>query len=100
MTEEVIKLLLDRGADPCVVGKGTDREWTPIKVARYHGLEPAIVDLLISKTKEKCEAEGKTFDDTFHAEKKTIRQVGSCDSCLAVSIAFPISKHFHPSTNS
>jgi len=86
MTEEVITLLLDRGADPCVVVKGLDRDWTPIKLARYHGVEESVIELLISKTKEKLEAEGKTFDESFHASKEGRKQAGSCDSCLSVSI--------------
>lgn len=84
MTEEVIKLLLDRGADPTVVVKGPDRDWSPIKLARYYGVDDSVVNLLIAKTKEKLATEGKTFDESLHASKKALKQAGSCDSCLAV----------------
>jgi ankyrin repeat protein len=40
---EIITLLLDRGADPCIKWKGLDREWSPVKVASYHGADNAVV---------------------------------------------------------
>ncbi|KAE9371781.1 ankyrin [Stipitochalara longipes BDJ] len=83
MTEEVIKILLERGANPCVIVKGLDRDWTPIKLARYHGVGESVIDLLTSKTKEKLEAERKTFDESLHASKEGMKQAGSCDSCLS-----------------
>ena len=86
--EEVIKLLLDRGADPCVRGKGLDREWSPVKVARYHGVDDALVQLLMAKAKEKLAAEGEndTWDEVFHASGKALKQSPTCDSCDLVSI--------------
>jgi ankyrin repeat protein len=85
--EEIIKLLLDRGADPCIKGKGLDREWSPVKVARYHGADDAVVQLLIEKTKEKLAAKGKedTWDEAFHASRKALEVMAFCDSCLFVS---------------
>lgn len=34
MQEEIIRFLLDRGANPCVRGKVLDQEWSPVKIAR------------------------------------------------------------------
>jgi hypothetical protein len=45
------KLLLERGADPYVIGKGMDREWPPLKIARYHGADQRIIQLLKDKIK-------------------------------------------------
>jgi ankyrin repeat protein len=86
--EEVIKFLLDRGADPRIKGKGLDREWSPVKVARYHGADDTIVQLLIAKLKSRLVDEGEedTWDDAFHASKKARKQDDICDSCLFVSI--------------
>lgn len=86
--EEVIKLLLDRGADPCVRGKGLDGEWSPVKVARYHALDDAVIQLLMTKAKEKLAAKGEKdmWDEAFHTSKKAQKQKAFCDSCLLVGI--------------
>ncbi|KAH0557197.1 hypothetical protein GP486_005013 [Trichoglossum hirsutum] len=82
--QEIIKLLLDRGADPCVRGKGLDREWSPVKIARYHGLSDAVIQLLMAKTKDKLEAEGNedAWDEAFHTSGKAQQQNCYCDSCF------------------
>ena len=49
---QMISLLLGHGADPCAVGNGVNREWTPAQVARYYGLDDEIVQLLLAKAKE------------------------------------------------
>jgi ankyrin repeat protein len=86
--EEIVKLLLDRGADPCVVGKGIDREWSAVKIARYQGADDSIVQLLIAKAQEKIATlgEGKTWDEEFNESKRAQEQSHFCDSCFAVSI--------------
>lgn len=86
--EEIINFLLDQGANPCVRGKGLDREWSPLKVARYHGVDDAVIQLLTAKAKEKLAAEGEedTWDEAFHASKRAQRGTAICDSCLSVSI--------------
>ena len=86
--EEIINFLLDQGANPCVRGKGLDREWSPVKVARYHGVDDAVIQLLMAKAKEKLAAEGEedTWDEAFHASKRAQRGTANCDSCLSVSI--------------
>jgi ankyrin repeat protein len=87
-TYEVVKFLLDRGADPCVRGKGFDREWSPVKVARYHGVDDAVIQLLMTKAKEKLAAKGEedTWDEAFHASREAQKLDGFCDCCLFVGI--------------
>ncbi|KUJ16883.1 ankyrin [Mollisia scopiformis] len=86
--KQIINFLIGQGADPCVVGKTLDgREWTTVKVARYHGVDEEVIELLIEKIKEKLENEGSadTWDDAVHASAKAQVHTGSCDSCLSVS---------------
>ena len=82
--EEVTKLLLDRGADPCVTAKGLDRDWSPSKVARYHGVNSKVIRLLEEKAKEKLEETGRVWDEKFHASRQADRKTGWCDCCFAV----------------
>lgn len=82
--EQIITFLLDQGADPLVKGKGLDREWTPIQVARYHSIDDEVVELLVKNTKEKLGKE-ELYIEAEHACLKASEQVGSCDSCHCVS---------------
>jgi len=82
---EIIKVLLDRGADPCIRVKGLDREWSPVKVARYHGIDDAILQLLMEKAKDKLGED--MWDETPHASAKAVEINEYCDSCL--SVGFP-----------
>ena len=88
--EGVIKLLLDRGADPCVTAKGLDRDWSPVKVARYHGVDSRVIQLLEEKAKEKLQDTGGVWDEEFHASRQA-NQVNDCycDCCLTVG-TFPL----------
>ena len=84
--EEVIKILLDRGADPCVTTKGLDRDWSPVKVARYHGVDSRVIQLLEEKAKEKLQDTGGVWDEDFHASRQADPiDTCYCDCCLAVS---------------
>ena len=84
--EEVIRLLLDRGADPCVRSKGLDREWSPVQIARYHGADSTVVQLLEEKAKEKLETtNAETMSDKqLYAPKKADQKTAWCDCCFAV----------------
>ena len=86
--EEVIRLLLDRGADPCVRSKGLDREWSPAKVARYHGTDSTVVQLLEEKAKAKERLETtkteNVWDTQLHASRKADQKTAWCDCCFAV----------------
>lgn len=91
--EEVINLLLIYGADPCVKAKGLDQEWSPVKVAKYHGVDGRVIRLLREKAKEELEATGSenSWDAEFHASRKAARRDSWCECCLSVSITLTIS---------
>lgn len=80
----IVKLLLDRGADPSVRGRTWDDErWSPLKVARYHGASDEVVHLLKKAMRHGREKEEK---EDFHASKKGVRYPSAyCDMCLFVS---------------
>ncbi|RDW61987.1 hypothetical protein BP6252_11420 [Coleophoma cylindrospora] len=82
---EVINLLLSRGADPWIRGSGLDREWSAVKIARYHGVSDQIVSVLTPKDKTRQREDGKeeVWDERFHMSKKA-HDVGGgfCDACL------------------
>ncbi|KAL1962103.1 hypothetical protein VTN77DRAFT_570 [Rasamsonia byssochlamydoides] len=84
--KEMITLLLDRGADPCVKWNRFGREWSVIKLARYHNLDDAIVQLLEEKYNERLAEQGleDTWDENLHSSAKAIAHDGFCDSCLSV----------------
>ncbi|KXX79910.1 Ankyrin-2 [Madurella mycetomatis] len=42
----VVRLLLERGADPSVVVTFQGQRWTPLKLARYHGARTEVIKLL------------------------------------------------------
>ena len=88
--KQIIEYLLEQGADIGVVGRGIEREWTPIKVARYHDVDAEILDMLVAETKEKGQRSGKAWNESVHASQKAGSQVGSCDSCFIVSSSFPL----------
>ncbi|KAK3314434.1 ankyrin repeat-containing domain protein [Apodospora peruviana] len=74
-TAEVIKMLLERGADKQVVGTGPDgKGWTPLKIARYHGALPEVVGLLVGEDKMDPEDESKIGRHATHI----------CDACYSL----------------
>ena len=83
--EEVIKLLLDRGADPWATSK--DQEWSPVKIARYHGVDSRVIRLLEERAKEKLETtrSDNVWDEELHASRQADRKEAWCDCCFAVS---------------
>ncbi|QSZ36406.1 hypothetical protein DSL72_006283 [Monilinia vaccinii-corymbosi] len=44
--DTIIKKLLEKGASLLVIGKGSDRDWTPCKLAKYYGLGNEMEGLL------------------------------------------------------
>ena len=94
--EEVIRLLLDRGADPCVRSKGSDGEWSLLKVARYHGANSTVVQLLEEKAKEKLEiTEAEiVWDKQLHASRKADQKTAWCDCCFAVGTSHSSTSFF------
>ena len=90
--EGVIKLLLDRGADPCITTKGLDRDWSPVKVARYHGMDSRVIELLEERAKEKLHDTGGVWNEELHASRQANRINDCyCYCCLTVG-TFPF--HF------
>jgi len=77
---------LERGADPSVIGRGGDREWSPLKVARYHRVDGGIIQLLKEKAKAKVTAEKgeDAWDAAFHASGKAVELTANCACCLSV----------------
>lgn len=82
--EDIIKLLLVRGADPCVTTKGLDQDWSPVKVARYHGVDSRVIRLLEEKAKEKLNDTQDGWDEEFHAWREADEKDLWCDCCFAV----------------
>lgn len=84
----VINLLLDEKADTSVTARGIRREWTPWKVARYHGADPEIVRRLAPKGSAKSSIDAAT--------PKSARG-SACNCCFLVRFgpeAFPSSSCF------
>ncbi|KAF5691387.1 ankyrin protein 1 [Fusarium denticulatum] len=77
---EIVKLLLDRGADPSIRGRTSDdREWSPLKMARFHSASQEVIDLLTASPSKKKEDDWKS---KFHVSKKAARTTWYCDLCL------------------
>jgi ankyrin repeat protein len=87
----VIKLLVSRGADLWVRGQSRDQEWSPLKLAKYHGASDEVVKLLTPKVKKRVNKKGEeeVWDAKFHASRRASRTSGYCDVCLFVSISRP-----------
>ena len=81
--EKVLKLLLDSGANPCVKANILGRDWSPVKVARYHGQDHRVIELLEEKAKEMLEATNgeDTWNDKDHASRKADREDATCHCC-------------------
>nr|RBR01853.1 hypothetical protein FVER53263_11220 [Fusarium verticillioides] len=80
VSPEIVKLLLDRGADPSVRGRTSDdREWSPLKMARFHGASQEVIDVLTASPSKRKEDDWKS---KFHASKKAARTTWYCDLCL------------------
>ena len=92
--EEVVRLLLDRGADPCVTSKGLDREWSPIKVAKYHGADSRVIRLLEEKAKETLKDTKEVWNEETYASKQADEKTAWCDCCFAVG-AFLLASQRH-----
>nr|XP_036574436.1 uncharacterized protein CTRU02_15619 [Colletotrichum truncatum]KAF6780867.1 hypothetical protein CTRU02_15619 [Colletotrichum truncatum] len=84
-----LKALLDRGANLWDVGEGADRQWTPLKIARYYGSTDEVFDLLTPKEKSRTRTDGTTEDwnDKDHQVRMGDWKGNvTCDHCLLVSI--------------
>jgi ankyrin repeat protein len=93
---KIIGLLLARGADLWVRGKGLDRDWSPLKVARYYGAAERVIELLTPKLKRRANKRGEeeSWDERFHLSKEAVgNSSGYCDGCLLVSFPAIILSH-------
>ena len=77
--------VLDRGADPCATSK--NQEWSPVKIATYHGVDSSIILLLKERAKEKLETSrsDNVWDEKLHASRQADRKEAWCGCCFAVS---------------
>jgi ankyrin repeat protein len=92
---EVIKLLKECGANIYVRGDGLDRDWSPLKVARYYGADDKVLDLLSPNESDiqRLISEGleEMWDPRFHEEEKAMMHDGwFCDACLLVCFPFQV----------
>lgn len=85
-SKEVIQLLLDKGSDLWSASNGVEREWPPLKLARYHGAPQDVLDLLTPE--EKTGKDGKQWDEKEHSSMKAFKTSVYCDCCLFVSTSF------------
>jgi ankyrin repeat protein len=92
ISPEIVKLLLDRGADPSVRGRTSDdRQWSPLKMARFHGASQEVIELLTASHSKEKEEDWKS---KFHVSKKAARTTWYCDLCLFVSVPRHYYTHF------
>ena len=84
---EILKLLISRGANLWVKGKGVDQEWSALKLAKYHSASPEIIALLTPDIKKRVKEDGdeETWDPQLHRSRKARSQNGYCDACLYAS---------------
>lgn len=84
---ENVELLLANGADLWVKGQGLNREWSPLKVARFLGADDKVIKLLTPASERRVKnGVEDLWDDNFHLSKKSvINNDRNCDGCLLVS---------------
>lgn len=81
--KEVIRLLLQDGRqDTSLTIEMVDERWTPIKLARFHGLDSTIQELL------QPESQSDVQDALDSMVGKAYYRY--CDLCFAVSVPFPV----------
>jgi ankyrin repeat protein len=84
---QIIQLLISNGADLWTRGLGWDQEWSPIKLAMYHGASDEVIQLLTPKSlvRKQPGQRREKWDHEFHKSRKAQRQDAYCDVCLCVS---------------
>ncbi len=97
MTSEkkaIVQELLDHGARRLVRARGTDRTWTPMTLATYHGLPDDVRDLLrpTSQDLDGASEEDREWAWGFGGGKRGISyDEAYCDHCLLVrTLATPV----------
>ncbi|KAG9230837.1 ankyrin repeat-containing domain protein [Amylocarpus encephaloides] len=80
---EVIKFLIEAGADLWQIGQGIDREWSPLKLARFYGMGEDIQNLLTPSPKRRIvDGKEEEWDPTLHNSGESQDHSGYCDVCL------------------
>jgi ankyrin repeat protein len=87
---EFVAFLIDEhDADVWALSSGPDgKQWSPLKLANYHGAKQKTLDLLTPTTK--MSADGTAWNEDFHKSKKAFGQDVGCDACCFVSLSFPL----------
>ncbi|KAK0655664.1 ankyrin repeat-containing domain protein [Cercophora newfieldiana] len=87
---DTIEKFVEAGADvwwtaPVLDIFGGDREWSPLKAARYYGSSEATYEALTPKEKTRVKPDGtrEVWDDDRHATRAGVYLPGwTCDHCL------------------
>ncbi|RFU27758.1 hypothetical protein B7463_g8575, partial [Scytalidium lignicola] len=89
---EILKLLLDNGADIHARGRLSNKEWwTPLNIAQYSGVTEEVIQFLIKETSKKTGDQNVEHDDWGKKRVNSFRRVGTraylhsgygCMSCL------------------
>jgi len=89
---QIVKKLMEAGAKRLVLGKGVDRTWTPLKLAKFYDLPQPIVDAIMP-TEEEVKEAGDTMSDwtSGRGKRGELQEKGYCAACLLVSYPFSIS---------
>jgi hypothetical protein len=84
----VIKLLITHGADLWARGQGYDQDWSPLKLARYHGASTKVLRLLVPEKQRRVneKGEGDIWDPEFHKSRRAQVEDLFCAACFFVSI--------------
>ncbi|KAK0739404.1 ankyrin repeat-containing domain protein [Apiosordaria backusii] len=83
----IVEELLRCGASRLIVGKGLDRNWTALKLARYHDLDDEIIQLVTPTTEELGTLDDKARESWAYSTKND-KEVAEwhpgwyCDGCL------------------
>ncbi|KAK0632450.1 ankyrin repeat-containing domain protein [Immersiella caudata] len=85
-----VQNIIERGADlwctaPALDIFGNDREWSPLKAARYYGSSEMLYDVLAPKEKTRTKPDGtkEEWDDDRHAMRTAIYNANwTCDHCM------------------
>ena len=84
---DIVRLLIDLRANVWMRGKGWDRQWSPLKLARYLGVSEEVEKLLTPKSKRRVVRGVKErWGSEFHLSRKAGSvSDGFCNGCLMVS---------------
>lgn len=88
---DIIKELLERGADIRALGPGLDGPWSALKLAYYYNLSPGVIALL-ETWGERCRSRTgeptSDWDSISHRILKGKARGGSCAACLTVGTLY------------